>query len=136
MSSATIIAKLCSAAAITVALFATTATGAVAKPAKEIVVKRQIDPNVRTARVSHRDLNLTLASDQRRLNGRVGRAVEYVCDPIEVVGFSQDYRMCKTGAWASARPQINLAIQRSYEIAATGSSTIPPVAIVLAFPSR
>lgn len=136
MSSASIVAKLCSAAAITVALFATTAASAVAKPTNEIVVKRQLDPNVRTARVSYRDLDLTLAGDQKRLNGRVGRAVEFVCDPIEVVGFSQDYRMCKSGAWASARPQISLAIQRSHEIAATGTSTIPPVAIVLAFPSR
>ena len=129
--------KLCAAGGVAFARLAGTAFAAPQKNGKEIRVTAPVDPDTRTQRVSYKDLNLTLASHQRTLNGRVGRAVTWVCEPMDnEAGYSRDFRMCKSGAWGSARPQIALAIQRAHEIAATGTSTIPPVAIVLAFPSR
>jgi hypothetical protein len=40
---------------------------------------------------------------------------------------------CRSDAWAGARPQMALAVQRAREIAATGSSNIAAVAISVAF---
>ena len=122
--------KLCAAGGVAFALLAGTAF---AGPGKEIRVTAQVDPDVRTQRVSYKDLNLVMASDQKVLNGRVGRAVRWVCEPMDL---SVAFRACRSEAWSGARPQIALAIERAREIAATGTSSIPPVTIVLAFPNR
>ena len=122
--------KLCASGGVAFALFAGTAA---AGPGKEIKVTAPVDSIVRTEQVSYRDLNLTMASHQKVLNGRVGRAVTSVCEPMD---FSPQFLMCKSKAWGGARPQISLAIERARQIAANGTSSVPPVAIVLAFPSR
>jgi hypothetical protein len=41
-------------------------------------------------------------------------------------------RKCRTSAWNQARPQIALAVQRSQDIALTGTSPIAAVAITIA----
>lgn len=136
MSAKENILKLCAAGGVTLALLAGAAGLAAAKPSNQATVIAPSDSNTRVERVSYRDLNLTMASHQKLLTNRVGRAANYVCEPLDTSGFNQDWRFCKAGALNSARPQIALAIQRANEIAASGFSSIPPVTIVLAIPSR
>lgn len=131
MSAMQNVLKLCAAGGMSLVLVA----GAAFAAPREIQVTAQVDPDTRVERVSYKDLNLVFASHQKMLNTRVGRAVHNVCGTFDY-GLGGDDRACKSMAWSGARPQIRLAIDRAREIAATGSSSIPPVAIVLAFPSR
>lgn len=124
--------KLCVAGGVSFVLVAGTALAA---PRDITVTAPAPDPDVRVERVSYKDLNLVLASDQKVLNGRVGDAVRNVCEPLET-GFAPDHMFCKSTAWKGARPQIARAIERARQIAATGTTSIPPVTIVLAFPGR
>ncbi|MFC7537922.1 UrcA family protein [Sphingomonas sp. GCM10030256] len=132
MSASENILKLFAAGGITLVLLAGTAFAA----PRDITVTAPIDPDVRVQRVSYSDLNLAQADDRKLLKGRVGRAIGYVCEPQDAAWFDDDYKVCRTYAWRGATPQINRAVQRAMEIAATGSSAIPPVAIVLAFPGQ
>lgn len=65
-----------------------------------------------TERVPYGDLNLRASADRKALYGRVGRAVRNVCH-FDAMGISSDYRVCSTGAWTGARPQIDAAVLKS-----------------------
>jgi hypothetical protein len=73
------------------------------------------------------------------LNHRVDGAVDSLCDeatggPDGSLHIRLATMACSNAAWAGARPQIALAVQRAREIAATGSSAIAAAAITLALP--
>lgn len=94
-------------------------------PVTTVIGERDDRPS---ERVSYRDLNLAAARDERILNRRVGRAARGVCEPHRSdYGFSD----CVSVAWSGARPQIDQAVRRAQEIAATGTSGIPLVAIAV-----
>ena len=77
---------------------------------------------VNIERVPYGDLNLQASAGRSTLYGRVGRAVRHVCD-FGTIGMSSDYRVCSTGAWKGARPQINAAMAKSSQLALKGHTT-------------
>ena len=103
--------------------------------AKDATVVAPHYDDMMTATVSFADLNLATAAGRKRLEYRVGGAVEQVCPAgfglIELV----DTRVCTKKAWAGARPQLDLAYARAAELAATGTSRIAPVAIAIIAPA-
>jgi UrcA family protein len=113
---------------------------AIAAPAiakeKPVVVTAPQD-EVPTRRVSYRDLNLATPLGEKTLFSRVGYAVKGVCN--EATGSNAEFyaeMSCRKGAWSGARPQIAQAIQRAHELAQFGTSSIPAVAITIAFPGN
>lgn len=114
---------------LSVALAAPSAALAENRP---VVIHAEPD-NFRSERVSFASLDLAKASDQKRLRGRVGGAVERVClrdtgrDGLQDAG----YFTCESNAWGRAEPQIANAITRAQQIAMTGSSTIAATAITV-----
>ena len=84
-----------------------------------------------TRHVSYADLNLTLAADRSTLKGRVGFAVDDVCN--EAVGYAGrwEFNGCTYAAWTNVRPQMANAVQRAREIALTGKSSIAAAAITI-----
>ncbi len=122
---------MCAAAAATATVIGGAAGAARADPTqKPITVVAQRDTELGlTTRVSYRDLNLAAAHDVRILNRRVGSATREVCEPVGNYTGSDSFSDCLSFAWAGARPQIARAVLRAHEMAATGSSAIPLVAI-------
>ena len=120
--------KLSAASAALALSVLATSTLAFAKP---VTVYAPIDEDRLTERVSYADLNLASTAGQRTLNFRVERASSNVCQPFAGRGLAEwmDFRACRTEALDGAKPQVDLAIQRAMQIAANGTSTIPPVAI-------
>jgi len=120
------------AAGASVVVLAGAATAALAQQqtTTTVIGPRQSE-DVRTARVSYRDLNLANPRDERVLNRRVGGAVREVCTRDISNAHDLGYPKCASGAWSDARPQIALAVRRAHEIAADGTSTIPMVAIAI-----
>lgn len=88
-------------------------------------------------RVSHADLNLSQASARRLLMHRVGSAVHRVCNPGRYDGgLALDEQLgCEQVAWAEAKPQIALAVERASQLARNGSSAIPEVALTISVPA-
>jgi UrcA family protein len=84
-----------------------------------------------TRRVSYRDLNLASLQGERTLIHRVRGAVAEVC--WEASPWNR-MRQCRSETWQETRPQITRAVARAHEFAATGYSSIPPVAISIVFP--
>ena len=121
--------KMSLAGGITIALLVGIASAAVAEPL--MVVKERPDQEAVSERVSYLDLDLASADGAKRLNYRVRGAVRRVCAPLQ--GFPELGQMrCESSAWKGAKPQIELAVTRAQEIAANGTSSIAPVAIVIA----
>ena len=58
--------------------------------------------------------------DARRVRGDLERFRDLI-----------ENRKVASGAWRGARPQIALAVRRAHEMAATGTSSIPMVAIAI-----
>lgn len=120
---------MCAAAGTTLALMVGAAGAAVAQPQSErvTIVGQRIEPGM-SVRVSYRDLNLASIPGERTLNRRVGRAADFVCrghyDFLEQTS-------CESYAWNGARPQIALAVKRARELAMTGTTSIPLVAIAI-----
>lgn len=114
------------ASGITVALLIGVASAAMAR--QVTVVGEKIDPNVATERVSFSDLNLASKADVSLLKRRIGGAVHRVCLQTNP---ATTYGGCKYDTWHEVRPQIALAVNRAQQMAATGTSTIAPVAIVI-----
>jgi UrcA family protein len=119
------------AAGASVVVLAGAATAALAQPPSTTVIGPRATEEVRTARVSYRDLNLASARDERILNRRVGNAVVDVCSTDINHFYDLGYPKCASGAWRGARPQIALAVRRAHEMAAYGTSSIPMVAIAI-----
>lgn len=116
---------------VTALALAMTPSASAKKPI--IVKKEQLPQNTRL--VSYADLNLASAAGERTLMRRVGGAVRYVCrhaDPMNI-GSTAD-RTCRSFAWRGARPQIARAVKRAHDLAKTGTSTIPAVALAVAAP--
>ena len=82
------------------------------------------------ARISHRDLNLASADGERALAHRVKGAIGRVC--AEAADLAQ-HVPCRWETWSDTRPQIARAVARARDIAATGTSAIPAVAITIHF---
>ena len=120
------------AASASVVVLAGAATAALAQQhtTTTVIGARESD-NVRTVRVSYRDLNLASARDEKTLNRRVGGAVREVCTTDISYFYDLGYPKCASGAWRGARPQIAMAVQRAHEMAANGTSSIPMVAIAI-----
>lgn len=119
---------------------AITATGVflVALPAgakdKPVVVTAPMELVVR--RVSYADLNLASARGERALHYRVGGAVRDLCNDATgprdgSMSYTFAFKGCSNDAWDQADPQIARAIERSREIAATGTSSIAAAAITI-----
>lgn len=121
---------MCGAALIAATAIATTATPVHARPLNNVtVVARPGDYALR--RVSYADLNLASRPDVRVLNHRVDYAVNDVCTEVTAQTYQFTMQECANDSWNRARPQINLAVRRAREIAATGSSTIAAVGITV-----
>jgi UrcA family protein len=121
---------MCGAALIAATAIATTATPVHARPLKNVtVVARSGDYLVR--HVSYADLNLASRPDVQILIHRVDYAVNDVCTEVMSESSQSTMQACSDDSWRRARPQINLAVRRAREIAATGSSTIAAVAITI-----
>ena len=106
----------------------------IAASAQESPVFVYGDPSyVRSERVSFARLDLTTPRDQKRLNHRVGAAVERVC--LRDIGRDglQDrgYYSCADTAWNKAVPQIADATRRASELAMNGSATVAATAIIV-----
>jgi hypothetical protein len=57
--------------------------------------------------------------------------VNDVCTEVTAQTYQFTMQECANDSWNRARPQINLAVRRAREIAATGSSTIAAVGITV-----
>lgn len=77
-----------------------------------------------TARVSYADLNLTSAAGQKALDSRVRRAVRTVCGDTSAkdLAGSRIVRTCQKRAFASARPQVMIALAKANRQASAGNS--------------
>jgi UrcA family protein len=97
-------------------------------PAEEII----------TRSVSYADLNLAAPAGERSLMYRVGSAVNGLCN--EVAGGDSSFissltvTRCVSATWQQAQPQVDIALQRAREIAATGKSSIAAAALIIAAP--
>lgn len=118
--------------ALLAAMSALTVAAAPAAGAKDLTVTAQRAAEDRLVeRVSYRDLNLVAAAGQRTLERRVRKAAHNVCAPLFSGGADLDYFGCRNLAWDGAEPQIARAIERAHQIAATGRSDLPDVAIAI-----
>lgn len=99
--------------------------------AKDITVYAEPIDDALTRRVSYADLDLASEQGQAKLNGRVSQAVSFVCSPFDARGADRSRASCKKVAWLGARPQITRATERARQLAATGTSSIAPVAIAI-----
>lgn len=120
--------------AITAMGLVAVATPASAKQGKPVIVSARVS-DLPTRRVSYADLNLATLDGEKTLNRRVAGAVRSVCEESTgpLPGFYANSR-CRRFAWSGAKPQIARAIERSRQIAATGTSNIAAVAITIAIP--
>ena len=102
-----------------------------AKRGNPITVMGPSSVEVRSERVSYRDLNLADSYGAKRLVYRVRGAIGRVC-PDDGVGPINELTGCRTYAWDGAQAQIDLAVRRAQQIATNGFTSIAPVAIVIA----
>ncbi len=124
---------MCAATGATLAVIGGAATAALAQQASKVTIVGERPANEgRSIRVSYRDLNLASARDERQLFRRVRGAAQEVCEPIGFPVGDHSFSHCVSYAWKGAKPQMALAVRRAREISATGSSTIPLVAISVA----
>lgn len=107
--------------------------GTAASPPVERIVVHAVAPQDQIRRtVSYRDLNLVTTVGAQTLHRRVDRAVQSLC--VEAVGAvaNEELEMkCAKSSWAGANPQVEQAIERAKQLAATGKSTIAAVAITI-----
>lgn len=122
---------MCAATSTALALIVGAAGAAISAPPQQAtVVGQRFDEGISTT-VSYRDLNLASMEGERTLNRRVGGAARFVCEPGAAAINDRDFSDCISYAWKGAKPQIALAVQRARELAMTGTSSIPLVAIAV-----
>jgi UrcA family protein len=105
---------------LAVAALAAAAPALAQAPAQEpppIVVVGQLrpSPDVIMRTVSIRDLDLKSAAGRQEMEKRVSAAVDSMCaipTPIPSYGPVME-KPCRDEAWASARPQMDAAVQRA-----------------------
>ena len=114
--------------AITTTGLALLATPAFGKTA--VVAETLGDPAV--AHISYADLDLTSTDGQNALRVRVDTAVRSICGGLadKSSGVFAEIN-CRSASWQGVHPQIARAVQRARELAATGTTAIPPVSIAL-----
>lgn len=103
---------------------------------KDVTVVATPPEDALSERVSYADLNLASDMDVRRLNFRVGAAVNRVCLPLDQRSTYAQHNSCRSFARNGAKPQVERAIARARQLAATGTTAIAPVAILIAAPQR
>lgn len=100
------------------------------RPNKGVVVVADEAP---VRHVSFADLDLSTPGGERTLVRRVKLAVSKVCDeavgPLPIIYAKQE---CWKSTWTESRPKLNAALQRSREIAATGSPTTAATITIIA----
>jgi UrcA family protein len=106
------------AAAVLTSAVLVSSTAVAAVQTEPVVVTAPLPTDQFSRAVSHRDLDLTLASDQRRLHHRVSSAVKDVCavgeyHAVRTLAAYSQYSACSKDAWSGARPQIAAAIDRA-----------------------
>ena len=113
-------AGLAFAAALATSAATLVATGAPAHAAQPVVVEAP----VRSATVSHADLNLAEASGVRRLNARVRSAAERLCSEpgTKSVKVFAEGKACLKLAIETAQPQVRQAIARQARQQFAGAS--------------
>jgi UrcA family protein len=124
------IIRMSVASGVTLALLVGVASAALAKPVT--VIADRLHEDQLSERVSYADLNLASAEGVKTLTWRVSGAVRRVCAPLEHSLKPIQHSQCTSFALKGAQPQMERAIVRAQEIAANGTSSIAPVAIVIA----
>lgn len=120
------------AAAIAAALAATVLLAPSSASAEESPVTIYAEPNaLRTEMVSFARLDLAAERDRKRLQRKVGAAVERVC--LRDIGRDglqdRDFYACEDKAWDSASLQIASAVSRASNLALSGAAPIAATAI-------
>lgn len=108
--------------------------GSVASAEEVTVIGQQPEPDSLTEVVSYADLNLASAYGATTLDRRVRGAVGRVCEPLDMRESFNEHGYCRSFALNGARPQMDRAILRAQQLAANGTTSIAPVAIVIAAP--
>jgi UrcA family protein len=105
---------------------------------RPVVVYAEPQEGLRTERVTYADLNLAERRDEKLLRLRVAGAVKRVCLFENGRSGLQDsgYTRCSDEAWDGANPQIAQAVTRAREIALTGHSVLPAIAIAIRVAAR
>jgi UrcA family protein len=113
-------------------------SGATAKPKKAVVVVAPVLEDISRQKVAFGDLQLATPNGKRLLTRRVGGAVKKTCYTANRSYPTESALMqCARISWKDARPQIDLAVLRAKEIAATGTSNIAAAAgITIAVPGH
>lgn len=91
------------------------------------------NPDIHTTRVGYGDLNLTDRQGRAMLYHRVRVAAHFVCNPGKFDGglSREEQAGCYYGAMDDAWPQMNRAVRRAEQIAATGHSSIAVVTLAI-----
>jgi UrcA family protein len=118
------------------ALLLASAAAAVGQPPAEkphsgvVVVAEDTMP---TRHVSFADLDLSTPGGEQTLVRRVKLAVSKVCDeavgPLPIIYAKQE---CWKSTWTESQPKLNAALERSRQIAATGSPTTAATITIVA----
>lgn len=132
-----VVQRITKLAVIISALVASVAVLPSAVSAQERPVLVNADPvDTRSERVSFAALDLSQPRDQKRLNHRVGGAIERVC--LRDIGRDglqdRSYDRCAAGAWDNATPQIASAIAMSRQLALSGGPPYVATAILVSAP--
>jgi UrcA family protein len=104
--------------------------------AKDVTVVSSPPEDTLSERVSYADLDLASAAGVKGLTSRVRAAVRHVCAPVDQRITYVQFNECRSFAWGGARPQMDRAIERATQLASTGTTSIAPVAILIAAPQR
>jgi len=123
-------ASISLAAGMALALTATSAAAA----DRDVTVVAPPPEGSLSERVSYVDLDLASRSGIEILSTRVGGAVYRVCSPLDQRSTFAEHGACRSFAWNGARPQMDRAIARARQLASTGTTSIAPVAILIAAP--
>jgi len=118
------------AAGMAVALFAATTASAATADDVTVVANSSGETQL-TKVVRYSDLNLASSSGVKSLTRRVNAAVRAVCAPLDERARLREHGACRSFAWNGARPQMDQAIARAQQLAATGTTSIAPTAIVI-----
>lgn len=124
--------QITNAATIAAALAATVLLAPSSVSAEENPVTVYAEPSaVRSELVSFARLDLASQRDQKRLQRKVGAAVERVC--LRDIGRDglqdRDYYSCEDKAWDAASPQIAAAVSNAGNLALSGAVPIAATAI-------
>lgn len=94
--------------------FLSLALGAAVAVAAPAAAETDLATETRAVEVTYHDLNLAHASGAARLETRIRSAARSICgEPQKSVAALQAARQCRVAAVESARPQLELALDRA-----------------------